>query len=181
MSALGDVLALLTEEQVPHALIGASALSRYGVMRSTQDIDLLVLDTRTLWLRFWKQLRDQGHTVDVRVGDIWDPLAGVIRVNGDDVQPVDVVVGASPRWQEGLLQRAYAQQATLDGVRLPVVDAADLVLLKMYAGGPRDRRDVEELLLNNPLGLREVVDQRIQSLPAEAQSCWRAVVAGLER
>jgi hypothetical protein len=60
------------------------------------------------------------------------------------------------------------------GVELKVVSPSDLVLLKLYAAGARDLRDVEDLLgrADRAEIVREV-DARIGELPAEARTAWR--------
>ena len=70
------------------------------------------------------------------VGDHDDPLRGVVRI--DSAEVIDVVVPRG-RWQDDVLARR------LDRVILeedPVVDAADLILLKVD-GGLIDLIDVE--------------------------------------
>ncbi len=82
---------------VPHALIGAGAMAAHGVIRSTDDLDLLVTDRAVLAAGFWDELARQGFTVEVRAGDDADPLAGVVRVARLPARALDVVVGRSAR------------------------------------------------------------------------------------
>lgn len=46
--------------------------------------------------------------------------------------PVDVIVGRSP-WQAEIIARALP--AVVAGTNVPIAQAADVVLLKLYAGG----------------------------------------------
>jgi hypothetical protein len=48
VTLFGSVVALLDQEHIPCAVIGASALAVHGVPRSTYDIDLLVTSPRGL-------------------------------------------------------------------------------------------------------------------------------------
>jgi hypothetical protein len=143
----------LADAGFAHAVIGAAALAVHGHSRSTDDLDLLVADTRVL-------RRDLWPDGQVRVGDADDPLAGVVRVPG----PIDIVV-IEGRWAAGMIERAVASGLVMpiDGVPVPVVDAADLVLLKLYAGGAPDLRDAE-LLLGNP-GVPDAVRSRLSTSP----------------
>lgn len=52
-------------------------------------------------------------------------------------------------------------------------DAADLVLLKLDAGGPQDRLDIR-LLLRGPAGpaLRTEVESRLAALPQPLRDAW---------
>ena len=107
--------------------------------------------------------------MDVRRGASDDPLAGVVRF-GDGVQPVDVIVGRHS-WQRDAIVRA--QKVRLGSFEVPVVAAADLILLKLYAGGPQDETDIR-LLLATPAGMavRETVDTAVSSLPHDARALW---------
>jgi hypothetical protein len=118
----------------PHALIGAAALAACGVARSTFDIDILTLDRRCLDEQYWAPTRVVGATVEVRRGDASDPLAGVVRIEKAGERPIDVIIGRF-EWQRRALTRA--QHGPGD---LPVVQARDLVLLKLYAGGIQTKR-----------------------------------------
>jgi hypothetical protein len=134
------VVLLLRERGVPHAIIGAAALAAAGVARSTYDIDLLTTDPQVLDAQFWAHLRQAGVSVDARRGDSEDPLAGVVRLARDADRPVDLIVGRDA-WQDRAIARALPLAAGP-----PVVQARDLVLLKLYAGGAQDVWDIRALL-----------------------------------
>ena len=140
MTLFDQVLALLTAHRVPCALIGAAALAAHGVARSTYDIDLLTTDARVLDRGLWTALHDQGSTVDIRRGDIDDPLGGVVRIETPRDRPVDIILGKYG-WQTRAVERADRPPGGA-----PVVRPGDLVLLKLYAGGAQDLWDVRELL-----------------------------------
>jgi hypothetical protein len=126
----------------PAALIGAGAMSARGVARGTAVLDLLSHGAPVLKDATWRALTASGVVVDVRRGDPFDPLAGVVRVH-DAQEHVDVVVGWW-RWMERVARQAPV--ATVLGQPLPVATVADLVPLKLYAGGSRDRWGIEALL-----------------------------------
>jgi hypothetical protein len=164
MSLFGRTCRLLAEGHIPFAAIGASALGVYGVPRSTFDVDVLVRDARVLDAFFWASV---DADIDVRHGDTDDPLRGVVRLEQQDDRPVDVIVGRHA-WQDGVLRRA--EVATIVGVQAPVVAAADLVVLKLFAGGVQDRWDIQQLLA--VVDVRADVDARVAVLPADAQRLW---------
>jgi hypothetical protein len=142
----------------------------HGVSRSTLDQDFLVTDRRVLDSEFWTPFRPHG-TVTVRRGDAEDPLAGVVRIVKDSERDVDVVVGRH-QWQQDILTRA----TPLGSQRIPVVEAADLVLLKLYAGGSQDRWDIEQLLaLETGAAIVRVVDERAAVLPPRSREIWAAL------
>jgi hypothetical protein len=120
----------------------------------------------------WADLRNRGVAVEVRKGDLTDPLAGVVRFQAPGENPIDVVVGKFP-WQTRILERAEPIGETL------VVRAADLVLLKLYAGGLQDAWDVQQLLAR-PFReelIREV-ESRLSDLPARCQGLWSKILQG---
>ena len=168
----GDVAAHLDSKDVPYAVIGAAALALHGVSRSTGDQDLLVTDSAVLAAGFWESL-ERSTTIDVRRGDDADPLAGVVRLERAGESPVDVVVGRF-RWQTAVLSRA--ERVRGPDREIPVVRAADLVLLKLYAGGSQDRWDIEQLLATDvDRVVRAEVDSRLSELPAGCAAMWSAL------
>ncbi|RIL05252.1 MAG: hypothetical protein DCC71_11015 [Proteobacteria bacterium] len=170
---LAQVHALLEREQIAHAVIGAAAQAVRGVARSTLDLDLLVLDDRVLVPAMWSPLRSRGCHVEVRHGDEIDPLLGVVRISETAAASIDVIV-ARASWARGVLDRATPE--SIAGVSLPVATAADLVLLKLFAGGPQDAWDVDQLLDVDPT-LAEEVESRIGVLPARGQRLWKRILS----
>lgn len=170
MSLLDEIDRFLSGHEIAHALIGATALAVHGVSRSTMDQDLLVLDRGVLDEAFWAPVA-AGTVVDVRHGDAEDPLAGVVRLQRPGERDVDVVVGRHA-WQEAILERAIH----VGDQPLRVVDAADLILLKLYAGGSQDRWDIEQLLALDTGGrIARTVDERAGALPPRMREIWSAL------
>lgn len=170
MTLLARVVSLLDTQHVPHALIGAAALATVGVARSTYDIDLLTTDDRVLAAGFWDPLAAEGIGVECRRGDHEDPLAGVARIEQPGERPIDVIVGRHS-WQTRAVERARRLPAGP-----PVVQAGDLVLLKLYAGGAQDLWDVRELLaLPEAAALAADVERDLVSLPAGMQRLWASL------
>ena len=163
---------LLSEHGIAHAVIGAAALAVHGVSRATADLDLLALDPVCLDPATWRDLRAAGLAVDVRHGDADDPLAGLVRITDTAGAALDLVLGKSA-WQRGILARA--QLGRIAEVELPVATAADLILLKLYAGGPQDLWDVHRLLEAHPPELVAEVEERLAVLPADCARLWQRV------
>ena len=65
------------------------------------------------------------------------------------------------------------------GVDLPVPDAADLILLKLAAGGALDLRDAAALLATDRERLVSAVESRLAAAAVglDATACWRQVLA----
>jgi predicted nucleotidyltransferase len=171
LSLLQRVAARLAEEEIAFAVIGAAAMAVHGVARSTMDLDLLVTEARVLDNALWRSFGGEGgDEVEIRRGDADDPLAGVVRFASPGERSVDLVVGKR-RWQQEVVKRA--QERSVAGLDLPVVVLSDLVLLKLFAGGPQDAWDLEQLLATAAPFVAEEVDHRIEILPRESRDLWR--------
>lgn len=168
---LGDVVAHLEGKGIPAALIGATALTAYGVARATFDADLITVSRDVLSREFWVPL---AADVDVRRGDFDDPLAGVVRINRANDRQVDVIV-SKYRYVRDVVERAERQ--TIAGVDLHVARLADLVLLKLDAGGTQDRWDIERVLDQATPDLLAEIEQHLPQLPEDARALWSRIRA----
>jgi hypothetical protein len=173
LTLLADVTAILARGEIAHAVIGAAALAVHGVARATADLDLLAIDDRCLDSSLWRELGAHGVEIEIRRGDSDDPLAGVVRINAPGEPSIDLVIGRW-RWQSELLARA--EPVRLSGVSVPVVSAPDFVLLKLYAGGPQDAWDIDQLL-DVDAAIAERVEELVAALPADAIRIWRQILA----
>jgi hypothetical protein len=174
VSALAEVARLLAERGTPFALIGAGALAVHGVSRATQDLDLLVADPACLDLTYWERARSAGLAVSIRKGDADDPLLGVVSVVAGDA-PLDVVV-VRHAWQAAIPRRS--QPVEIEGVTVPVARPGDLILLKLYAGGPQDAWDIVQLLAGSEgQAIIREVEGGLAPLPEESRRLWRRLVA----
>jgi len=114
--------------------------------------------------------------VEIRRGDDDDPLAGVVRIDDEGLCPIDIILGRSPLWQRPILERARTLRVKLDDHPVPLVESADLVLLKLYAGGTQDRADILELLSADQ-ALALSVEERLTDLPRDAKALWTALIS----
>jgi hypothetical protein len=175
MSLLADVAETLRQNEVSFALIGAAALAVRGVGRSTFDHDLLTTERLCLADSLWAALASRGIAVKIRKGDAFDPLAGVVALESSGERPVDLVVGRY-EWMTRIIERAEPA-ATIGGSVFPVVRAADLILLKLFAGGPQDAWDIEQLLAGDDReALIAEVERQIAPLPESAHALWRKIL-----
>ncbi len=168
MNLLGSVLAILRERHIAHGLIGGAAMAAHGVVRATLDTDILVVDLAVLDRETWAGLVGDDVSSDIRAGDSDDPLAGVVRlVRGLEV--VDLVVGRGA-WQQAILTRTTAVEVASGEVQ--IVQLADLVVLKLYAGGPQDLLDVELLLEGVGPAVVAEVERVVAAAPRSVQEKW---------
>lgn len=124
-------------------LFGAQAAIVYGVARLTADVDVTVRAPATPtgeWLAalghhgFEGRFTDPAFIAQTRVLPVVHLTTGL---------PVDIVL-AGPGLEEEFLSRAVVR--SIDGVAVPVVEIADLVVLKILASRPKDLDDVVSLL-----------------------------------
>jgi hypothetical protein len=170
MRLLAEAHRVLEREGVPHALIGAAALALRGVSRSTADVDLLCVDAATLRRDVWADFDSRGLLVRILQGDSDDPLAGSVRL-GEGSEIVDLVVGRYA-WQQEIIEAA--EPLSLGELSMPVARPAGLVLLKLYAGGPKDAWDIRALLevSEDAAAILAEVEGMVPRLPPDAQRLW---------
>ena len=124
-----------------YALIGGLAVSFWAEPRATQDLDFAVAVGR----RSPHSLATFLHGT-YRPGEPDDPLQGVVLTSGGkDEHAVPVQLVFLPRLLSDLVLEEI-HTAMLLGCSVPVVAWERLVLLKLYAGGPRDLLDAKQIL-----------------------------------
>jgi len=170
---LERVTNLLRDANIPFVMIGATAMAAHGVSRATHDIDLLTTHGRCLDPLLWAALSTTGVSIDMRAGDDDDPLRGVVRIKAPSEQPIDLVIGRGV-WQSDLIQRARTIE--FDNLALPIAPAADLILLKLYAGGIQDRWDIQQLLTVTDARVRDEVEDRLAALPFSCRTIWTQII-----
>lgn len=140
------------------ALIGAYALAVHHYVRGSSDIDLasdvLLDDLR----RLRRAIEEQGLHSELRSPDADDDLGGVLVVwtrvdeDGDPLEPLDVVNFRNPYRPRSTPATAAIREAVAipehPSLRCPRL--ADLIALKLDAGGRQDVADVVQLLVHNP-------------------------------
>ncbi len=176
MTLLESVARALESAGITFALIGAGALAVHRVARATGDLDLLTVAPEALSPATWRAIRAEGVEVEIRVAEPGDPLAGVVRISSGSAPPVDLVVG-DRGWQRRAIERS--EPRLLQGARVPIVRAADLVLLKLYAAGPQDLWDIQRLLDAAPEreSLLAEVESGLAEVGESARAAWRQVLA----
>lgn len=160
--ALGNLQKLLegasieSQIAIDFALIGGLAVATWGVVRATQDIDLLA-DSNPSPLRnprlrddLAKFLEKKGCTAEWGIGEPGDPIPLLLRVQlprplhrlGADI------LWAHKRWHQEALKRKI--EIKVSGLRVSVLHPEDLIFMKLEAGGPQDLLDAQVLLLTPP-------------------------------
>ena len=144
--ALREIVRRLDDAKARHlldqyALIGGFAVSAWGVPRATHDVDFAVAlgssDSAVL-SRFLQ--------AEFQPGEPADPLRGVFRTTvavDDRSIPVQLIL-LPPAWNAIMFRDV--ESLSLFDCTLRVVSWQALVLLKLYAGGPQDLLDAQQIL-----------------------------------
>jgi hypothetical protein len=134
------VAAYLNEAGVEYALIGGYALAAHGLVRLTEDVDVLVnpsaMNSRR-WIIALSRLPDgAARELEVEPDVFAKPGAYAIRIN--DEFTVDVLpAAAGASWEE---LKPFIETIVLDGVRIAVLNLQGLLRTKSGAR-PKDQAD----------------------------------------
>jgi hypothetical protein len=124
-------------------LFGAQAALLYGSPRLTADADLTVQLGGVPSQSFAKALEEHGF--ELRAAD--ETFVMTTRVlpilHRESGFPADVVLGG-PGLEEAFLERATVR--VIQGLRVPVAAAEDLIAMKVLAGRRKDEEDVVAIL-----------------------------------
>jgi len=133
-----DVAAVLEEQDIEYAVIGAMAASVYGFIRATTDADALVSLGVPKLRRLEKALKKAGFSTDLRHGDAEDPIPALLAVTDRHGNRVDLLAGL-----RGLDAAAFSRAITVpfSGSSLRVIGREDFIAMKCFAGGPQDLAD----------------------------------------
>lgn len=144
--ALTEIIRRLDDAKSRHlldhyALIGAFAVSAWGVPRATHDLDFALALGAAAPEPLARHL-----SAEFQPGESEDPLRGVFRtsVTVDDLSvPVQMVL-LPPAWNAIIFQAV--ESLPVFGCTVRVVAWQALVLMKLYAGGPQDLLDAQQIL-----------------------------------
>lgn len=144
-SALGALSDALLESRVDHMVIGGIAAIARGLTRQTADIDATVWAQDLVLERLLDTLG--AHGIRGRIPDLI-PFAGESQVllleHVPSGTPIEVSLAWLPFEREALDR---AEVVSLAGHAVRVAQAEDLVLYKAVAWRPRDRSDIERLMV----------------------------------
>ena len=171
--ALAEILSRLETAQSRgllsrYALIGGFAVSAWGVPRATQDIDFAIAiaqaDPKALAAFIGGRYQ---------AGEPDDPLRGVVVVSIEvEHEPISLQLLFFPSL---LTELAFRHVETLSvlACSVPVVSWPVLIILKLYAGGPRDLLDVHQLLKVRRPQAKDVQEIESMAQVAGVLSEWK--------
>ena len=137
---LSDLGTGLDEIGAPWYLFGARAAILHGVARLTADVDVTVrLSDSTTGDMLASALERHGFRLRGSDRDFVARTRVMPFVHEATGLPLDVVL-AGPGLEDQFFERAVVRD--IEGVRVPVASAEDLVVMKVLAGRPKDQEDV---------------------------------------
>ena len=150
---LRTIVESFAESDPLYCLVGALAVNAWGRVRSTRDIDLLILSDGPIKARVTDSLQDRGFELDT----LWmeqNPMAKnrVLRFNHPSYPdiPLDLMLSADSHEASTLSRRRPLQ---LLDVRVWVCGPEDLILMKLKASRPHDFEDALGVAKNPHLTL----------------------------
>lgn len=155
LATVARIAALLNQQGLQTALVGAAALAVHGYSRATEDVDVGLATASLATLRRCGDEIRAALQVDVTIGmpDAEDPLGGVITIHGPDIRQIQVINFVNPIGMGDHPGREAIEQARelmIAGTYVGVVDLEHLVAMKLFAGGMKNKADVVEVLAYNP-------------------------------
>jgi len=153
VATLQQAWQVLGELHIPSALMGGLALTHWGHIRATQDVDLLIALSGVRPTELLAKLAAVGFRAKRR-----DPLVRLddaefiqlFYVPGGEVIEVqiDLLLAEAPFHRQAVERRITLPDSVL-GFQVDVVSCEDLIILKLLAGRVLDRVDAGELLKAN--------------------------------
>jgi hypothetical protein len=146
-------LELLIKHGVQFALCGGFAVTFYGFIRTTMDIDILVYPSATNAARIMQALEEFGFgNAGIAPSAFESP--GTVITLGAQPNQIDLLTSMSTERADTVFADLHCTE--IWDMRIPVVSRRSLLQAKREAGRPKDRIDYEELtaLYGTPNQLR---------------------------
>ena len=126
----------------PWYLFGAQAVIAYGVPRLSADVDVTLRLAEEATEAFVEAMRAAGFEVRLSDPELVRRASVLPFVHGPTGMPLDVVLAGSGLEDEFLNR---ARSIEIEGIHVPTIDPADLVIAKVLAGRAKDIEDARGL------------------------------------
>ncbi len=141
-------VAVFERLQATYVLMGGLAVRAYSIPRATEDIDVTLAFDRDRLPELFQALENEGYAIPDPYRSGWvDQVQGMSIVKlkryvGEYGIDVDIFLAESA-FQHEILRRR--RETDVEGRKLWIASAEDLILLKLVAGRPRDLIDVADV------------------------------------
>jgi hypothetical protein len=135
-------LSAFEEQNLEYVLIGATAMAFHGLVRATEDVDLLIRSTPENVERLKQALQatysDDPNVKDIRAEDLLGdyPAVRYYPMNGDLCFDILTRIGEAARYET-----VESEAKEVEGVRVYVATPRALYQLKSNTVRPIDRQD----------------------------------------
>ena len=179
-----DIIDILTGLSIPYAVVGALAVSYYGLPRFTNDADAVIwLPEPAASTNLKERLLAAGYEVKLSRGDQEDPIGQVIIIHDEFGNIVDLLSGV--RGMDPAASTRVHTALLLDGA-VKFIAPEDLIAMKVFAGGVQDLADARATIevsgssLNRDL-LRAVGERYGRETSNELDKLLQALDLGIDR
>jgi hypothetical protein len=163
-------LASLVKAEIPHCVIGATALAVRGLPRMTRDLDVAVMiDDAAAAI---DALRRAGLRAATPTGSPEDPEPMVVFVDPKTQVEVDLLVAAGDPEATAIDQ---ALPAAVFGTRAPVATLECLLLLYLYSNQPKHLGDFAAIVQSRRADLARA-ERTLVLMHEEMLAEWRSRV-----
>lgn len=149
--AATKALEALEKAEVPHAVIGATALAVRGLPRMTRDLDVVVLAEDAY--AALDALLNAGFESATPIARSDEPEAMYVLEMGKSGIDVDLLVAVGEPESTVV---AEASAATVFGMEAPVATLEHLLLMYLYSNEPRHLGDFARIVTESEVDLEEV-------------------------
>lgn len=136
------LLALFGRFKVRYTLVGGHAVNYYGYVRTTQDMDLLVLPTRKNAERVMDALSAFGFGGAGIPQELFERDKGAVHLG---VEPNRIDILTSLKGVDTATIFKGAEAVEIDGLAVNIISLEDLLQVKRSSDRPRDLADADEL------------------------------------
>lgn len=147
LEAAAELCAFMGARQWKFCIIGGLAVQQWGEPRTTLDADFSLL---TGWGEEERYVSELLEHFSSRIPDAaaFALAHRVLLLRASNSHDIDIALSALP-FEESMVDRAVLIPFSAEHV-LPCCTAEDLVVMKAFAGRPRDWIDVEGAIRRNP-------------------------------
>ena len=148
-AVIRDLVDVFETRGLPYAIMGGIAVRAHGIPRPTYDVDFTLSIPRGRLHDLFTAIEGRGYTIPEQFSRGWvDTVGGMplikvrLFLEGRGVD-ADIFL-AETAFQREVIDRHVV--AEVDGLRVKLVSAEDLILFKLVASRPRDLVDIQDIL-----------------------------------